>query len=54
MLGADGLLQVDNIREQCCEVHKDGIVVLSQLIFLERYMPAYQAEWAAFVDALRG
>ena len=55
VLGADGLLQVNNILESSVvKSTKDGIISAKPTyFFLERYMPAYRAEWAAFVDALR-
>lgn len=52
--GSEGMLQVGNLVENL--VIKSTAAGVSSakpvLFFLERYMPAYRAEWAAFVDAL--
>lgn len=54
LLGADGLLQAGNMLENT--VVKSTTAGVSGAkptwFFLERYMPAYQAEWAAFVQGL--
>lgn len=54
LLGSGGMLQVENMRENLVvKSTADGIVSAKPvLFFLERYMPAYAAEWAAFVDAV--
>ena len=54
LLGADGLLQAQNILENTV-VKSTGQGVISAkptYFFIERYMPAYKAEWAAFVAAV--
>jgi myo-inositol 2-dehydrogenase/D-chiro-inositol 1-dehydrogenase len=54
LLGSEGLLQVQNMLENT--VVKSTTAGVSgakpTYFFLERYMPAYAAEWAAFVDAI--
>ncbi len=54
LLGADGLLQAQNMLENT--VVKSTTAGVSSAkptwFFLERYMPAYEAEWAAFVEAV--
>lgn len=54
VLGSEGLLQAQNILEN--SVVKSTVAGVSAAkpmhFFLERYMPAYQAEWAAFVEAI--
>ena len=55
LLGADGLLQAQNMLENTV-VKSTGQGVISAkptYFFIERYMPAYKAEWAAFVAALQ-
>ena len=55
LLGADGLLQAQNILENTV-VKSTGQGVISAkptYFFIERYMPAYKAEWAAFVAAVQ-
>jgi len=56
VLGSEGLLQAQNMLENTVvksTVH--GVVSAKPTyFFLERYMPAYAAEWHAFVDALQG
>jgi myo-inositol 2-dehydrogenase/D-chiro-inositol 1-dehydrogenase len=56
LLGSDGLLQAGNMLENT--VVKSTTAGVSGAkptwFFLERYMPAYQAEWAAFIDGLNG
>lgn len=55
VLGADGLLQVNNMLESSVvKFTTDGVVSAKPTyFFLERYMPAYRAEWAAFVEAMQ-
>ncbi len=55
VLGADGLLQVNNMLESSVVKSTiDGVVSAKPTyFFLERYMPAYRAEWAAFVEAMQ-
>ena len=54
VLGSEGLLQAQNVLENT--VVKSTMAGVSganpTYFFLERYMPAYEAEWAAFVDAI--
>lgn len=54
LLGSDGMLSVSNQLETT--VSKSTTAGVSsakpQLFFLERYMRAYETEWAAFLDAL--
>jgi len=54
ILGSEGQLQVKNIAETALvKSTKDGVInAKPTYFFLERYMPAYQEEWAAFVDAV--
>jgi len=54
LLGSDGLLQVENVLENAViKSTAAGVSVAKPTyFFLERYMPAYRAEWAAFVDAV--
>ena len=54
LLGQTGLLQAQNMLENTVvKSTVDGVVSgKPTYFFLERYMPAYAAEWAAFVDAL--
>ena len=56
VLGSEGLLQANNMLESSVVKSTiDGVVSAKPTyFFLERYMSAYRAEWAAFVDALRG
>ncbi len=54
VLGSDGLLQAQNMLENTV-VKSTAHGVMSAkptYFFLERYMPAYEAEWSAFVDAV--
>ena len=55
VLGADGLLQANNMLESSIVKSTiDGVVSAKPTyFFLERYMPAYRAEWAAFVEAMQ-
>lgn len=52
--GSEGMLQVGNLAENLMVKSTAAGVVSAKpvLFFLERYMPAYVAEWNAFVDAL--
>ena len=54
LLGSDGLLQAENITENSLVTATRAGVVSAKptWFFLERYLAAYQAEWAAFVAAL--
>lgn len=54
LLGAKGLLQAQNVLENTLVKSTEAGVVSAKptYFFLERYMAAYAAEWAAFVDAL--
>ena len=56
LLGATGMLQVTNMLENTLITSTaDGVTSAKPTyFFLERYMPAYEAEWAAFVDATIG
>ena len=54
LLGSSGLLKVDNQTENHL-VRSDASGVTSARpthFFLERYMPAYEIEWAAFAEAI--
>ena len=56
VLGANGMLQAQNMLENTV-VKSDvsGVVTAKPtFFFLERYMRAYEVEWAAFVDAALG
>ena len=55
VLGADGLLRANNMLESSVVKSTiDGVVSAKPTyFFLERYMPAYRAEWAAFVEAMQ-
>ena len=54
MLGSEGLLQAQNMLESTVVKSTTAGVTAAKptYFFLERYMPSYAAEWAAFVDAL--
>ena len=54
LLGAEGLLQAENVLENTVVKSTASGVTGAKptYFFLERYMPAYEAEWSAFVDAL--
>ena len=54
LLGSKGLLQAQNMLENTVvKSTADGVVgAKPTYFFLERYMTAYQAEWAAFVEAV--
>ncbi len=56
VLGSDGLLQAQNMLENSVVKSTTSGVISAKptYFFLERYMPAYKAEWAAFVDAVQG
>ncbi|WP_417687408.1 inositol 2-dehydrogenase [Roseibium sp.] len=53
LLGSEGLLQAQNMLENTVVKSTASGVVSAKptYFFLERYMPAYAAEWEAFVDA---
>jgi myo-inositol 2-dehydrogenase/D-chiro-inositol 1-dehydrogenase len=54
LLGSEGLLQAQNMLENTVVKSTTGGVTGAKptYFFLERYMPAYAAEWAAFVTAI--
>ena len=54
ILGSEGLLQAQNLSENLViKSTTDGVVgAKPTYFFLERYMPAFEAEWSAFVDAV--
>ena len=56
ILGSDGLLQATNVLENTVVKSTTAGVAASKpkYFFLERYMQAYAAEWAAFVEAVSG
>ncbi len=56
LLGSEGMLQAQNMLENTIvKSTKDGVTGAKPThFFLERYMPAYAAEWAAFVAAITG
>ena len=56
VLGSDGLLQVGNMLENTVRRSTAAGVAGAKptYFFLERYMPAYAAEWDAFVTAVTG
>lgn len=56
LLGSDGLLQAQNMLENTVVKSTTAGVTGARptYFFLERYMPAYAAEWAAFVEAVAG
>jgi len=51
LLGSEGLLQAQNMLESTVvKSTRAGVTAAKPMhFFLERYMPAYRAEWAAFV-----
>jgi len=53
LLGSEGMLQVQNVTESTLVKSTQAGVSSAKptYFFLERYMPAYIAEWAAFVQA---
>jgi myo-inositol 2-dehydrogenase / D-chiro-inositol 1-dehydrogenase len=54
LLGSEGLLQAQNMLENTVVKSTTAGVTGAKptYFFLERYMPAYAAEWAAFVAAV--
>jgi hypothetical protein len=56
LLGSEGLLQAQNMLENTVvKLTTAGVTAAKPTyFFLERYMPAYAAEWAAFVAAVQG
>ncbi len=56
LLGSKGMLQAQNVLENTVvKSTADGVTgAKPTYFFLERYMPAYEAEWSAFVDAITG
>lgn len=54
LLGSDGLLSAGNVIENTVvKSTKAGVTAAKpEFFFLERYMRAYAAEWAAFVEAV--
>ena len=54
LLGSKGHLQVQNLTENAVVKSTTGGVTSARptYFFLERYMPAYEAEWQAFMDAV--
>lgn len=54
LLGSEGLLQAQNMLENTVVKSTTAGVTAAKptYFFLERYMPAYAAEWAAFVAAV--
>jgi myo-inositol 2-dehydrogenase/D-chiro-inositol 1-dehydrogenase len=56
VLGSKGMLQAQNMLENTViKSTAEGVTgAKPTYFFLERYMPAYEAEWTAFVDALNG
>lgn len=56
LLGSEGLLQAQNILENTVVKTTTAGVTGAKptYFFLERYMPAYAAEWSVFVDAVAG
>ena len=54
LLGSEGLLQAQNMLENSVVKSTANGVTSAKptYFFLERYMPAYAAEWAAFVSAV--
>ncbi|QRM44649.1 inositol 2-dehydrogenase [Rhizobium sp. BG4] len=56
LLGSEGLLQAQNMLENTVvKSTTQGVIgAKPTYFFLERYMPAYAAEWAAFVEAVNG
>ena len=55
LLGADGLLQAQNMLENSVVKSTSQGVISAKptYFFIERYIPAYRAEWAAFVAAVQ-
>jgi myo-inositol 2-dehydrogenase/D-chiro-inositol 1-dehydrogenase len=54
--GSQGMLQVGNLVENLLIKSTAAGVTKAKpvLFFLERYLPAYRAEWSAFISALTG
>jgi myo-inositol 2-dehydrogenase/D-chiro-inositol 1-dehydrogenase len=54
LLGSQGLLSANNVLEHTVEhISVNGAVSAKpEYFFLERYMRAYESEWAAFVEAV--
>ncbi|WP_299690379.1 inositol 2-dehydrogenase [uncultured Tateyamaria sp.] len=54
LLGSDGMLQAQNMLENLVvKSTAQGVTgAKPTYFFLERYMPAYEAEWSAFVEAV--
>ena len=54
VLGSEGMLQVGNVLENTLVKSTQAGVTGAKptYFFLERYMPAYKAEWASFVEAV--
>jgi myo-inositol 2-dehydrogenase/D-chiro-inositol 1-dehydrogenase len=54
LLGSEGLLSANNVLENTVEhISVNGAISAKpEYFFLERYMRAYEAEWAAFVEAV--
>lgn len=54
LLGAEGLLEAENVLQNTVVKSTAAGVTSAKptYFFLERYMPAYMAEWAAFVAAV--
>ncbi len=55
LLGSEGMLQAQNMLENTVvKSTTDGVTgAKPTYFFLERYMPAYAAEWSAFVEAVK-
>jgi len=55
LLGATGLLQAGNVLENTVNkvTTAGAISAKPEYFFLERYMRAYEAEWRAFIDAVK-
>jgi myo-inositol 2-dehydrogenase/D-chiro-inositol 1-dehydrogenase len=55
LLGSDGMLQAQNMLENTVvKSTSEGVTgAKPTYFFLERYMPAYEAEWDAFVSAVQ-
>ncbi|KNG92176.1 inositol 2-dehydrogenase [Pseudaestuariivita atlantica] len=54
LLGSEGMLQAENVLENTVVKSSAAGVTGAKptYFFLERYMPAFTAEWSAFVDAV--
>lgn len=55
LLGSEGMLQAENVLENTVvKSTAEGVTgAKPTYFFLERYMPAYEAEWAAFATAVQ-